>query len=66
MPNDVFVDPDIEGEIEGVGEIAGEYPYRAFELLEFYKIIKEKVNIVSVSFDSESHIISFHFDEKEV
>lgn len=62
---DTFVDPELEREIEGVGEIVGEYPYRAYDVIEFYKLIKKKNKIISVTFDIESHIISFGFgDEK--
>ena len=58
---DVFVDPELEREIEGVGEIVGEYPIRNFDVIEFYKIVKSKKKIIAVTFDVESHIISFQF-----
>ena len=58
---DTFVDPELEREIEGVGEIVGEYPLRNFDVIEFYKLIKQKKKIITVTFDVESHIISFGF-----
>ena len=65
--NDTFVDPELEREIEGVGEIVGEYPLRNFDVIEFYKLIKQKKKIIAVTFDIESHVISFGFGvEKEL
>ena len=62
---DVFVDADLEREIEGVGEIAGEYPIRNFDVIEFYKIVKSKKKIIAVTFDVEENIISFCFGKEE-
>ena len=56
---DTFVDPDLEREIEGVGEITGEYPIRNFDVIEFYKLIKQKHKIIEVTLDVENHVISF-------
>ena len=58
---DTFVDADLEREIEGVGEIVGEYPIRNFDVIEFYKMVKEKKKIIAVTFDTELNIISFQF-----
>ena len=62
---DAFIDPDLEREIEGVGEIVGEYPIRNFDVIEFYKLIKKKRKIIAVTFDIESHVISFGFGIEE-
>ena len=63
--SETFVDADLEREIEGVGEIVGEYPIRNFDVIEFYKIVKSKKKIIAVTFDIEENIISFHFGKKE-
>jgi hypothetical protein len=60
MEIDYFVDRDLETEINGVDKITGEYPLRNFDVIEFYKVIKEKQKIIFISFDIENHIISFH------
>ena len=62
---DFFIDPDLETEIEGVGKIAGEFPYRAYDLVEFYKMVKSKNKIISISIDVEGHSISFHVGFKK-
>ena len=55
---DTFVDADLEREIEGVGEIVGEYPIRNFDVIEFYKMVKKEKKIIAVTFDVEENIIS--------
>ena len=62
---DTFVDADLEREIEGVGEIVGEYPIRNFDVIEFYELVKKKKKIIAVTFDVESNIISFQFGKEE-
>ena len=62
---DTFVDPDLEREIEGVGEIVGKYPIRNFDVIEFYKMVKKRKKIIAVTFDIEKNIISFWFGKEE-
>jgi len=42
-----------------------EVPRREFDLIEFYKEVKKKMDITMVEFDEESHIVSFHGVKKE-
>ena len=37
-----------------------EIPRREFDLIEFYKKVKQKFDIMMVEFDEENHIVMFH------
>jgi len=60
MSVDIYIHPDCETIVSKL-----EFPYRDYELIEFYKLIKKENEIVSVYFDIESHIVSFIVKEKE-
>jgi len=60
-PSHLYVraDADLKGE-------AGIYPYRAYDLIEFYKIILEKGgDIIAIELDVEDHSISFVWRSSE-
>lgn len=63
---DLFIKNSIVQGTEKLGELLGEFPIRNFDLIEFYEQIKEKHNIVLISFDVENHIISFQTDDKKL
>ncbi|MHA2052696.1 MAG: hypothetical protein ACW99F_03765 [Candidatus Hodarchaeales archaeon] len=65
MTIDFFIDPFLETEIEGVGTIKGEFPLRNFDVIKFYKEIKEKYNVISISIDVEENIISIQVGDKK-
>ena len=41
------------------------YHYRAYDLIEFFKLCKEKQEIIGVEIDIEDHSIGFMFQTKE-
>lgn len=41
----------------------GEVGRREFDLIEFYKKVKEKHHVLTVEFDEENHIVSFGVTE---
>jgi len=47
------------------GECGGGYPYRDFELIEFYKEVMELGSIVAIEIDVENHSISFLMEAEE-
>jgi hypothetical protein len=49
----------------GTLEASYEMPYRAFDLVEFYKLIKDKHNIIGFSIDPESNNVSFLIGDVE-
>ena len=59
MTVDIYIHPDYENVVSKL-----EYPIRSFELIEFYKIIKNREEIMAVYFDIEKHIVSFIVKEK--
>ena len=64
--SDLFIRYEIVTGEEKLEQTLGEYPYRDFELLEFYKKIKERsknTKITAVTLDIENHQISFQFSE---
>jgi len=42
-----------------------EAPYRDFELIKFYKLVKSKNKIIGITIDDESHSISFMLGESK-
>ena len=64
--SDLFISYEIVMRDEKLGQTLGECPYRDFELIEFYKTIKNKsknTKIVAIALDIENHCISFQFSE---
>ena len=43
----------------------GDVPRREYDLIEFYKEVKERWEIVAVEFNEEGHRVSFKVREKE-
>lgn len=41
------------------------FPYRAFDVIEFYKICEKKQEIIGISIDLDDHVLSLIFQEKE-
>ena len=41
------------------------YPYRAFDVIEFFKMCETKQEIIGIQIDVESHCLSLMFQEKE-
>ena len=56
----IFIVANVE-----IGENYVEMPIRDFSVTEFYKIIKEKNEIIGVYFDIENHLVSFIVEEKK-
>ena len=55
----VFLDFDIVEDKRPLTHSGKMVPYRAFDLVEFYKLVKEKNVIDAISIDIENHTVSF-------
>lgn len=54
MIEDIYMRMDLD-EAQSTGTV----PIREWDLIEFYKKVKEKHNIVAVEFDIDNHSVSF-------
>ena len=41
------------------------FPYRAFDVIEFFKICEKKQEIIGILIDVDDHVLSLVFQEKE-
>lgn len=52
------------GSIWNTEKTISSFPYRDFDLIEFFKICQEKHEIIGIEIDLEDHIISLMFQRK--